>query len=468
MIITDCRHAKRITVHWPPNNTLQSTNPGLLEDEYGQGGGCEVAAHGEAEQASQSEQCLAVGAHLAFGVLEGLALIGTTRLEHAAVLQDGGCTRYTDHRGRDHWCRYKQLRGGLLHAVTWSVTTEPLRTVDAKAMLPISLLLLATAVDPHTKPFTRSDCNRCANVTKPLGGRGGSRGSGGTGRGGRPGGWGGGGLPCDPPPIEPIREARMCSTVMYTALIGRYDDFSAFAGHHSRHRAESVCYIVLLDEKRANGNYTYWLPVVVRPLFLNQPARSAHILKSVPFQLFPEADWVVYIDAKTKLHMPVPTWIDRMRRSDEMPARSGALLYVLRHPHGLVGTAEDGLVREINAERRWVIKRRRQHWQSDVADIDQLAARYCATAPLCRIGNVVETSLMVWRGGAAHGQLSSLACHWFHEIHHGSQREQLSFPYVVQALGLRQHVHYVAHADYKQHWGWLDHSSCDSKGACHR
>lgn len=323
-------------------------------------------------------------------------------------------------------------------------------------MLRISLLLLATAVEfaqaeratpmlpRHTKPFTRSDCNRCANVTKPLP------------------------LPCDPPPIEPIREARMCSTVMYTALIGRYDDFSAFAGHHSRHRAESVCYIVLVDEKRANGNYTYWLPVVVRPLFLNQPARSAHILKSVPFQLFPEADWVVYIDAKTKLHMPVPTWIDRMRRSDEMPARSGALLYVLRHPHGLVGTAEDGLVREINAERRWVIKRRRQHWQSDVADIDQLAARYCATAPLCRIGNVVETSLMVWRGGAAHGQLSSLACHWFHEIHHGSQREQLSFPYVVQALGLRQHVHYVAHADYKQHWGWLDHSSCDSKGACHR
>ena len=122
-----------------------------------------------------------------------------------------------------------------------------------------------------------------------------------------------------------------------------------------------------------------------------------------------------------------------------MPARSAALLYVLRHPHGLVGTAEDGLVREINAERRWVIKRRRQHWQSDVADIDQLAARYCATAPLCRIGNVVETSLMVWRGGAAHGQLSSLACHWFHEIHHGSQREQL-LPQGWQILLLLRYV----------------------------
>ena len=98
---------------------------------------------------------------------------------------------------------------------------------------------------------------------------------------------------------------------------------------------------MLVDEKRANGGYAYWQPVVVRPLFLDQPARSAHILKSLPFQLFPEAGWVVYIDAKTKLHMPAPLWIDRMRRSDEMPARSGALLYVLTHPHASVGMAED-------------------------------------------------------------------------------------------------------------------------------
>eukprot|EP00964_Phaeocystis_antarctica_P022613 scaffold12567_cov55-Phaeocystis_antarctica.AAC.8 len=40
------------------------------------GGGCEVAAHGEAEQASQTEQRHAVGAHLAFGVLECLVLVG--------------------------------------------------------------------------------------------------------------------------------------------------------------------------------------------------------------------------------------------------------------------------------------------------------------------------------------------------------------------------------------------------------
>ena len=43
-----------------------------------------------------------------------------------------------------------------------------------------------------------------------------------------------------------------------------------------------------------------------------------------------------------------------------MPARSGALLYVLRHPHGLVGTAEDGLVREDGAQYRGAGEQRRQ------------------------------------------------------------------------------------------------------------
>ena len=193
--------------------------------------------------------------------------------------------------------------------------------------------------------------------------------------------------------------------------------------------------------------------------FAGSQVTAAEQAPSLPFQLFPEAGWVVYIDAKTKLHMPAPLWIDR---NPDAPERrdAGALgrAPLRANPPARLGRngRRRGLVREINAERRWVIKRRRQHWKSDVADIDQLAVRYCATAPLCRIGHVVETSLMVWRGGAAHGQLSNLACHWFHEIYHGSQREQLSFPYVVQALGLRQHVHYIAHADYKQHWGWLE------------
>ena len=54
-----------------------------------------VAAEGEQEQARQTEYGLAVGAHLAFGVLEGLVLIGAARLEHAAVQGGGLAVRKT-------------------------------------------------------------------------------------------------------------------------------------------------------------------------------------------------------------------------------------------------------------------------------------------------------------------------------------------------------------------------------------
>ena len=51
-----------------------------------------------AEQASQAEQRLAIGAGLAFGVLEGLVLVAPDVHDDrtnsaAAVLRDGGCTR---------------------------------------------------------------------------------------------------------------------------------------------------------------------------------------------------------------------------------------------------------------------------------------------------------------------------------------------------------------------------------------
>eukprot|EP00964_Phaeocystis_antarctica_P015770 scaffold8721_cov80-Phaeocystis_antarctica.AAC.20 len=73
------------------------TEPGLLEDEDGQGGAYEVAAHGEAEQASQTEQRLAVGAHLAFGVLQGLVLVRTEvhddRTNSAVVAEHDGKPR---------------------------------------------------------------------------------------------------------------------------------------------------------------------------------------------------------------------------------------------------------------------------------------------------------------------------------------------------------------------------------------
>ena len=163
-----------------------------------------------------------------------------------------------------------------------------------------------------------------------------------------------------------------------------------------------------------------------------EAARSAHALKSVPWQLFPRADWVLYMDAKTTLAVSAPALVVRLLQSN-----GRAALHVLRHPHW--GSYHDGLVRAFAAERRWLINRRREHWKADVADFDAQQGRYCNAPPLCRIGDVVEASLMVWSTAVMpRGVLRRLASHWFHQIRTGSQREQSSLPYAVHALGVHK------------------------------
>ena len=288
----------------------------------------------------------------------------------------------------------------------------------------------------HTHPMSWSGCARCANTTTPLS------------------------TECAAPPFHALRATLACRRVVYTALAGPYDNFEAFADAHAPRRAPGVCYVAVVDALRGR-NYSYWLPAVLPRRFPREAARSAHALKSAPLQLFPRADWVLYMDAKTTLAMPAPTLVGHW-------LRSSGQLHVLRHPHRLVGTAHDGLVREFAAERSWLIKRRREHWRSDVADLDAQRRRYCDAAPLCRIGDVVETSLMLWSIAVSRDALRRLACHWYHQMRAGSQREQLSLPYVVHALDASRHVHYVPHAHYHRYWGWLDHRACNAKGVCHK
>ena len=135
-----------------------------------------------------------------------------------------------------------------------------------------------------------------------------------------------------------------------------------------------MCYVAVVDALRKR-NYSYWLPVVVPRLFPREAARSAHALKSVPWQLFPRADWVLYMDAKTTLAVSAPALVVRLLQSN-----GRAALHVLRHPHW--GSYNDGLVRVFAAARRWLLHRRREHWKADVADFDAQQGRYCNAAPL--------------------------------------------------------------------------------------
>ena len=69
--------------------------------------------------------------------------------------------------------------------------------------------------------------------------------------------------------------------------------------------------------------------------------------------------------------------------------------------------------------------------------------------------------------------IDSRPCSWHGEVTVISQREQLSFPYVADALRLGGSpdaaggaVHYFRHPDWLSFYGWRDHRSCDHQGFC--
>lgn len=190
-------------------------------------------------------------------------------------------------------------------------------------------------------------------------------------------------------------------------------------------------------------NTTYWTPVQLPELpFPRSVARSAHLLKSIPYQLFPQSSWVAYMDSKTILRSDVSLWVEALGRSH--PNKE---IFVLRHPQ--VGERADGLWREFAGERNWVLRRKQGDYASDAADIDRMAAAFCRAGPLCQIGGVIETSLMAWRGRPSATTLA-LSRMWRDAISSYSQREQLSFPFIARALGADQTV--VAYIPKEEYW----------------
>ncbi len=265
-------------------------------------------------------------------------------------------------------------------------------------------------------------------------------------------------LDCTLPHVERVREADRCVHVVYTALIGAYDDFEAFSRAHEPYRQPGVCYVAIMDAIRSNRT-DYWKKIVRQKWDVSN-ARSAHLLKPLALFLFPLANWIIYLDAKTTLTAPPVVWMREASGGE-------AGLVVLRHPHRPIEYAADGLAREIVQERRWVARRRRANWKHDVLDIDRLAQRYCALGPLCQIGDVIESSLMAWNSYyRPSAPMRLLACAWFREVLEASQREQLSFPFVVSALGAREHVRYLPSKMYRRSWGWLQHLDCTASGVC--
>ena len=259
-------------------------------------------------------------------------------------------------------------------------------------------------------------------------------------------------------------EASGCAVVLYTIVFGGYDDSRSFVmsqplAADETSRAAQVCRFIFSDIPRPSVGP--WRTVLVSPLpFPNNSARSAHALKTVPWQLFPEAEAVLYMDGKTVVDLTPLQLVARMGA----PAGS-APLTVLRHPLIDPGRYTHGWLEEFAKERGAIDGRRRPGWQGDLRDLDLALGTYCAEGGMCNVMAVPESSLLMWhrpaddcRGRTLARRVALLQCAWLGEVTHLSQREQLSFPYVVSHVQAQHAIRWLQPKEYIGWWGWRAHT----------
>jgi len=252
-----------------------------------------------------------------------------------------------------------------------------------------------------------------------------------------------------------------CAVVLFTVVFGGYDDLGSFIATQPRAvdetpRAAKVCRFMFSDTHQPRTGP--WRSVLVSPLpFPSNSARSAHALKTIPWQLFPEARSVLYLDGKTVLDLTPLQLVAKWS--------AAAPLTVLRHPLIDPGRYTHGWLEEFGKERSAIDGRRRLGWESDLRDLDLALGTYCAEGGMCNVMAVPESSLMMWHRPAddCQGQMLArrvalLQCAWLGEVSHLSQREQLSFPYAVRQVRAQHAIRWLQPAEYIGWWGWRSHS----------
>ena len=159
-------------------------------------------------------------------------------------------------------------------------------------------------------------------------------------------------------------------------------------------------------------------------------------MKMLAMQLFPAARATVYFDAKVALRYSVEEVLNRIAKQTDAP-------YVtVEHPFR--SPLASGSAQEFaSTAGRLGVTESGDALAADLADLRRQEAAYRGL--LTNQPGLADTCFLVQQRGHGFGQraaaLQWLECCWFNELRLYSHREQLSLPFVIDALGVRKHVH---------------------------
>ena len=197
------------------------------------------------------------------------------------------------------------------------------------------------------------------------------------------------------------------SLVLYSAHYGSADPLNpeVFGGFES-------CRRVLFTDRP--GLSLPGVKVIHDPLDGLDPARAARRAKLMPHRYFPQADWSIWIDNKSRLK------VDPERVLAAVRAQSDAGFFAFAHFRRDCVYHEGQTVRELGLDDDRIVRERMRTYRAE---------------GMPEHAGLIEGHFIVRRHHDP--DLIRFGERWFEHVLRYSRRDQISFPYLAWRLGLR-------------------------------
>lgn len=197
----------------------------------------------------------------------------------------------------------------------------------------------------------------------------------------------------------------MSNLVVYTAITQGYD---ALRPPPVLWQAEAD-FVAFLDQPPATAGWQY------RPIYkrFQDPCRNAKIHKILPHKYFPQAEYSLWIDGTISIKSPlaISLWADKFLRHHD--------LAIFKHRYRDCLYDEAAACLALKLDSPTLINRQMQRYFRE------------GYPPK----NGLAECMVLFRRHTKKMQQFDEA--WYHEIHSGSRRDQLSFNYVAHKLGFK-------------------------------
>jgi hypothetical protein len=144
------------------------------------------------------------------------------------------------------------------------------------------------------------------------------------------------------------------------------------------------------------------------------PARTSRRAKLMPHRFFPDAEWSVWLDNKSRLLADPVTIVDKLQ------AQSDAGFFAFPHFRRKCVYQEGQTVWENGLDDYKLVKERMNHYRAEGMPVNS---------------GLIEGHFIVRRHNVP--QISHFGDRWFEHVLRYSRRDQISFPYLAWKLGLQ-------------------------------